>query len=161
MKTILLGNSGAGKTRLARRLQRDDGAALLCLDEVAFAQGAERRPLAGSVAAAEAFIAANPSWIIEGCYADITEALLPRCERLIFLNPGVEACLRHCRQRPWEPDKYASREEQDSHLAFLLEWVQQYESRTDEYGLKRHRAVFDAFQGDKRELRDPDHYRTG
>lgn len=158
MRTILLGNAGAGKTTLARRLLREQPAACLSLDDLAFAEGAVRRPLVESVAAARDFIDANASWIIEGCYADIIDALLDRCDRLIFLNPGVEACVSHCRARPWEPDKFPSRDEQDQHLEHLVDWVRQYEQRDDEYGLSRHRALFDGFRGDKCELSDPRNY---
>ncbi|MEM9156708.1 MAG: AAA family ATPase, partial [Cyanobacteria bacterium P01_F01_bin.33] len=68
MKTILLGNAGAGKSTLARKLIEKEPAVRLSLDEIAFAEGATRRPLAESIADANDFIAAHRSWIIEGCY---------------------------------------------------------------------------------------------
>jgi hypothetical protein len=58
----------------------------------------------------------------------------------------------HCLARPWEPEKYSSKEEQDARLDFLLQWVREYESRTDEYSLFRHRLLFDDFEGPKREF---------
>lgn len=158
MKIILLGNAGAGKSTLAKKFIGREAAARLLLDEVAFEGGIERRPLQASIAEAERFIAGRTSWIIEGCYADIIEPLLGHCEELIFLNPGVQACIAHCRARPWEPEKYGSREEQDKNLENLIEWVRSYETRMDEYGLPRHRALFAAFQGKKREFKDPDQY---
>ena len=33
----------------------------------------------------------------------------------------------------------------------LVAWVREYETRDDEYGLARHRAIFDAYAGRKRE----------
>ncbi len=158
MKIILLGNAGAGKSTLARKLMGGDGVSRLSLDQVAFAGGAERRPLADSLADVRRFLGAHASWIIEGCYADILQPILPECDELIFLNPGVEACVAHCRARPWEPDKFGSREEQDANLENLIGWVAAYETREDEYGLKRHRALFDAFEGKKRECRHPEEY---
>ncbi|MDA3873003.1 MAG: hypothetical protein PF795_03480 [Kiritimatiellae bacterium] len=41
----------------------------------------------------------------------------------------------------------------------LITWVAAYEIREDEYGLKRHRALFDTFTGKKREYRHPDEYK--
>ena len=124
MKTILLGNAGAGKSTLTRKLAENATASVLSLDEVAFEnKTATRRPLADSVAAVRNFTEANDSWVIEGCYADIVEAVLPDCEQLIFLNPGVEVCVEHCRNRPWEPTKFASAEEQNANLENFLEWV--------------------------------------
>ncbi|MDC8804058.1 shikimate kinase [Halomonas pacifica] len=158
MKIILLGNAGSGKSTLAKRLHDRQPAARLSLDRVAFREGAERRPLAESVAEVWRFIDAHGHWIIEGCYADILEPILPACEELIFLNPGVEACVAHCRSRPWEPEKFATREAQDAHLEALIAWVRTYETRDDEYGLRRHRALFDGFPGRKMELDDPSKY---
>ncbi len=36
-------------------------------------------------------------------------------------------------------------------LEDLINWVREYEQREDEYGLARHRAIYDNFQGTKRE----------
>ncbi|MFM7674169.1 MAG: AAA family ATPase [Synechococcus sp.] len=158
MRILLLGNAGAGKSTLAGNLIARQPAARLSLDQVAFRAGSERRPIEESVAEAERWIAGHESWILEGCYADILEPLLVHGEELLFLNPGVEVCLAHCRSRPWEPEKFASPEEQERNLPNLLAWVRSYETRLDEYGLARHRALFDAFPGRKREFTHPSQY---
>ncbi len=67
------------------------------------------------------------------------------------MNPGEEACLRNCLNRPWEPHKYASRAEQDERLAHLREWVSDYYRRDGDMSLRGHRAIFDAYDGPKRE----------
>ena len=51
-----------------------------------------------SVALLEAYVAAHPGWVIEGCYGDLIEAALPHASELCFLNPGVAAFGR--RPRP-------------------------------------------------------------
>ena len=160
MKVILLGNAGAGKSTLSKKLIAKHPAARLSLDEVAFQGGVGRCPLQDSIADVQRFIAAHESWIIEGCYADIIEAILVECEELIFLNPWVDACIAHCRARPWEPEKFSSSREQDENLENLIAWVRSYENREDEYGLLRHRAVFDAFAGRKREYNHPNQYES-
>ncbi|PKM22132.1 MAG: shikimate kinase [Gammaproteobacteria bacterium HGW-Gammaproteobacteria-14] len=160
MRMILLGNAGSGKSTLAKRLIGGQPATRLSLDEVAFRDGAERRPLEDSIADVRRFIAGNESWIIEGCYADIIEPILDECEELVFLNPGVDVCIAHCRARPWEPEKFASREEQDKNLENLIAWVAAYNTRSDEYGLEQHQAVYRAFTGKKRELNHPAEYES-
>lgn len=158
MKTIVMGNSGSGKSTLASALAASEGVDCLCLDQVAFAEGSTRRPSAQSVTEALAYLESRAGWVVEGCYGEILEGLLPGCDKLIFLNPGVEACVEHCRRRPWEPSKYASREAQDENFEALVEWVRTYETREDEYGLACHRALFDAFAGEKVEWADPRDY---
>jgi adenylate kinase family enzyme len=152
MKIILLGNAGAGKSTMARRLIGDRPIPRLSLDEIAWNPGPERKPLEESIALLLSFIQDHEQWIIEGCYGDLIEAALPYCTELRFLNPGIETCIQHCYQRPWEPEKFASPEEQQTMLQVLVDWVKQYETRTDEYGLLRHRALYDQFSGQKQEF---------
>lgn len=152
MRIVLLGNAGAGKTTMAKRLIGDRGIPHLSLDEIAWDEGTKRKGLLESLKALSDFIGQHNRWVIEGCYSSLVEAALPRCAELRFLNPGVDVCIAHCRQRPWEPSKFSSPEEQQMMLDDLIEWVRQYETRDDEYGLMRHRSVFDAYDGPKREF---------
>jgi adenylate kinase family enzyme len=151
MRIVIMGNSGSGKSTLARRLAGATDIPVLCLDAIAFEDGPQRKPIEESIAALMRFMDEHPQWIIEGCYGDLIEAALPGADELRFLNPGTEACVRHCLNRPWEPDKFASPEDQQAMLEPLLAWVREYDSRTDEFGLTRHRAIFAAFSGNKRE----------
>ncbi|MEO8180301.1 MAG: methyltransferase domain-containing protein [Deltaproteobacteria bacterium] len=153
-RIVIFGNAGAGKSTLARQLAREHGLAHLDLDTLAWQPDVppQRRPLAQSARGIRAFTAQHPAWVVEGCYSDLLELALPDCTELVFLNPGVEACIAHCRARPWEPHKYASKAEQDANLALLLDWVRQYETRDDELSLRSHRRLYDGFAGLKREL---------
>ncbi|MDF7798928.1 hypothetical protein P4C99_05610 [Pontiellaceae bacterium B1224] len=151
MKIILMGNAGSGKSTMAKKLMGDRNIPRLSLDEVAWAEPAIRMPVAESVELVRAFINQHDNWILEGCYSDIIEPILPDCEELRFLNPGIETCINHCHARPWEPEKFESKEQQDANLQNLINWVSEYETRNDEYGLKRHRKLFDAFIGKKQE----------
>lgn len=158
MKIVLLGNTGAGKSTMAKRLIGSKKIARLSLDEIAWNEGAERRPLPESIALLNGFLNQNDQWIIEGCYGDLIEAVLPHCDELRFLNPGIEVCVVHCCQRPWEPEKFESLQAQQSMLSSLINWVKEYESRSDEYGLQRHRELFNAFTGRKHEYRSVEEY---
>ena len=152
MKRILIfGNSGSGKTTMARSLADSDGLPHLDLDQLAWDAPGQRKPLGESAAEILKFIDSHPAWVIEGCYGDLLDVVVPYCTEMRFLNPGIEACLANCRNRPWEPTKYSSKEEQDRMLEFLMEWVRQYDDRADEYSRSRHQAIFDRFRGSKRE----------
>jgi adenylate kinase family enzyme len=152
MKAILLGNAGAGKSTMAKAMMGSEKIPRLSLDEIAWAEPAIRKPLEQSVELLLAFINPHDDWIIEGCYSDIIEAALPYCDELRFLNPGVEVCIKHCHMRPWEPEKFESAAQQDANLQNLINWVREYETRDDEYGLIRHRELFDSFGGNKHEF---------
>lgn len=152
-RILIFGNSGSGKTTLARALAREHALPHLDLDSLAWDRPGERRPMDESVRAIRGFVGAHSGWVIEGCYGDLLEQVLPWATELRFLNPGVDACVANCRARPWEPEKYPSREAQDGMLEFLLGWVREYETRTDEYSLMRHRRIFESFPGPKEEVR--------
>jgi len=151
-RIVLFGNSGSGKTTLARVLTSQYGLAHLDLDLLAWDSPGVRRSPKESALAIRHFMDQNSEWIIEGCYGDLLEQVLPYTSEVRFLNPGVEACVANCRARPWEPEKYPSKEAQDQKLEFLLDWVREYESRTDQYSLARHRELFEGFRGPKVEL---------
>jgi adenylate kinase family enzyme len=161
MRTILLGNAGAGKSTMASRLIGNKNVPRLPLDEIAWAGGITRMPLTESLRLLHEFINSNEHWVMEGCYGDLVEAALPHCTELRFLNPGVETCVAHCLSRPWEPSKFPSAEEQNAMLQTLVAWVREYETRNDEYGLERHRQIYDQFSGSKREYTSVVSYSEG
>jgi len=152
-RIVIFGNSGAGKSTLAQELTAEHGLAHLDLDTLAWEPTSppERRPLEVSLQAIRQFTDANEAWVIEGCYADLLASVSQSCNEMIFLNPGVEACIANCHSRPWERHKYASKAAQDENLEMLIQWVRDYETRDDDFSLRRHRALFDTFAGPKRE----------
>lgn len=152
-RILIFGNSGSGKTTMARRLAEAHGLPCLDLDLLAWAEPGVRRPLAASEADIRAFTDRHADWVVEGCYGDLVELVVPLCTEMRFLNPGVDTCVAHCRARPWEPEKYPTKEAQDEMLELLVSWVRAYETRDDEYSLARHRRIFDAFEGAKEEVR--------
>jgi len=156
LKLLVFGNSGSGKSTLARALGVRHGLEHLDLDSIVWEPGqiAVQRAMNHIHDDLDAFIARNATWVIEGCYAELIERALPACSKLVFLNPGPEACRRNNERRGWEPHKYASKEAQDGMLPFLQSWVADYYVRTDAWSYAAHRRVFDAYAGDKLEVID-------
>lgn len=153
MRIIIFGNSGSGKSTMARQLVGENNAALLSLDAIAWQRETIRKPLDESIRELLTFIHAHPQWVIEGCYADLIAPALPFCTELRFLNPGTATCMANCRSRPWEPEKFNTAQAQQAMLDPLIAWVRQYDTRNDEFGHQRHRALFDSFTGPKVEYR--------
>jgi uncharacterized protein (TIGR03067 family) len=156
-RVVIYGNAGSGKTTMARRL----GLPILSLDAIAWTAVGVRAPLADSLAALEEFMSAHSGWVIEGCYGDLVEAAAARCTELRFLNPGAAVCVANARNRPWEPSYCESPEQQQELLGPLIEFIHAYEHMAGECGLARHRAIFAAHAGPKREYTGLDGAATG
>lgn len=156
MRVAIIGNSSSGKSTLARQLSEMYAVDVLDLDTVAWEPGkiAVRRPAEDVLADVKAFCAANDSWVVEGCYASLIEGTFYHKPELWLLDPGRDQCIANCCSRPWEPHKYATKQDQEEKLSFLLEWVADYYSRDDDLSLRRYRELYAGYTGTKRWIRD-------
>jgi adenylate kinase family enzyme len=153
MKILVYGNSGSGKSTYAKSVAARHRLAHLDLDSIVWEPGkiAVQRHPEDVAASLSAFIQSESRWVIEGCYGELVEAASHHCTELVFLNPGCEACLANNLQRPWEPHKYTSLDDQNSMLANLQAWVAAYYTRNDQWSFSAHRRIYDAFAGPKLE----------
>ena len=153
-RIVIFGNSGSGKTTLAKQLAEELGHPHLELDDVAWkeADPPVRHSIEASCRAIDEFISQRDAWIVEGCYGTLIEHATATADQMFFLNIGIDACVANCRNRPWEPGKYATKSAQDKNLEMLVAWVKTYETREDEFSLRKHRKVFDRFAGSKQEI---------
>ena len=151
-KIIIFGNSGSGKSTLAKELCFKYKLAHLDLDTLAWLPTSppERRALDDSKKDILSFIEVNSGWVIEGCYSDLIELALEESNELIFMNLSVEMCVANAKKRPWEPHKYVSKQEQDSNLDMLIDWIAQYPKRADTFSKKSHDNIYEQYQGLKR-----------
>ncbi|RLV58983.1 shikimate kinase [Parashewanella curva] len=150
-KIAIFGNSGSGKSTLAQKLCANNNLAHLDLDSIAWQQSEipERKPIAESEVEINKFINAHQGWVIEGCYSDLLEIALKHTTEIIFLNLPIEACISNAKRRPWEPHKYPSKEAQDNNLNMLIDWIKEYENRTDTFSKSAHESLFNSFDGIK------------
>ena len=156
MRIVILGNAGSGKSTLSKSLARTQGVPMLDLDTLVWEPDlvAVERPDAVVLAELAQFCRESDDWVVDGCYGDLVESVLPHGPLLIFLEPGQDVCIANCRKRPWEPHKYRSQHEQDEHLEHLLGWVRSYYDLDGSMSLAGHRAVFQAYAGPKRLVTD-------
>lgn len=148
-RLFVIGNSGAGKSTLARVLAEPSGRARIDLDEVAFAdQVGTRRPLAESLAMLRER-RGLASAVVEGCYADLVEALATPDDHLLWLDLPVEACVANAEARPWEPHKWPTAAMQHAFLPQLVEFIRGYDDSPAPTGRPAHRRLFAAFVGTK------------
>ena len=154
MRILVFGNSGSGKSTYAQAQARRYGVPHLDLDSIVWEPGqiAVQRSAEAIRQSLDEFLLKHDRWVIEGCYGELVQAAAGRCTELVFLNPGLDACLANNARRPWEPHKYASFEQQNSMLGALQTWVAEYYTRSGSWSYTAHRRIFDAHDGQKIEL---------
>lgn len=149
MRILIFGNSGSGKSTYAKARAREHSLPHLDLDSIVWEPGriAVMRPPDAIISDLRSFLDREQDWVIEGCYGELVEAAAPQCTQLVFLNPGLDACLRNNERRPWEPHKYGSPAEQEAMLRALQEWVAGYFTRRDSWSYEFHRRLFAGHEG--------------
>ncbi len=154
-RIVIFGNSGSGKSSMARRFADELKLPHLDLDEVAWKESnpPTRHTYQESVAAINTFLRGHPNWIIEGCYGSLIAHTVSFASNIYFLNIGIETCVANCLARPWEPHKYPTKSAQDKNLEMLTQWVREYDTRTDEFSLHEHQLIFKNFHGQKLEIK--------
>ncbi len=150
-KIVIFGNSGSGKSTLARSISESLEAGHLDLDTVAWLPSSppQRMPIKESMENITSFLNKNTQWVIEGCYADLISQVTPYADEVIFLNLSTSECIKNAKARPWEPHKYESKAAQDANLNMLLDWITDYDNRTDTFSRDSHQQVYDNFDGKK------------
>lgn len=149
MKVVIFGNSGSGKSTLAKVYSNKYKLAHLDLDVLAWkdTMPPERQEFKSTAIEIDNFKRKNKGWVIEGCYSDLLRYSMRDATEIVFLNPGVEACIVNAKARPWEEHKYSTKEAQDKNLSMLIEWIRQYPYREDEFSLNAHLKLYNEFIG--------------
>jgi hypothetical protein len=143
-RSVIIGNSGAGKTTLGRQMAAMTGARHVALDDIYWINqaGLHKRvePVAKQMTAE---IAETPQWVIEGVFGWLAEVALPRATALIWLNLSWDECKAGLEARG--PQYSPSPEEYEA----LLTWAANYGTRQTPSSEAGHRKIFDAFSGSK------------
>ncbi|MFT7559451.1 MAG: adenylate kinase family enzyme [Flavobacteriales bacterium] len=152
---LIIGNSGSGKSTLASKLKSLYALTHLDLDSIAWLPESppRRTPFSHASAEISAFTNLCSSWVIEGCYRDLFDAIKTETAQLIFLDFSAQQCGDHARMRPWEPHKYACKAAQDANLAMLLDWIEGYYQREDVFSLAQHNEFYDSYKGPKQRFK--------
>ncbi len=111
-RITIMGNSAAGKSTLAVLLGKELQVPVYHLDKILWKPGWERTPEEEFVARHEEIIM-KEHWILDGvAYKSTYDARFERAQVIIFLDPPVETCYKHAKQRMEEekirPNPYVS-----------------------------------------------------
>jgi len=143
-KTLVIGNSGSGKSWLSEQLATSLDTTWVDLDVFNWEPGgynvARKREdviaLARGAASAE-------RWVIEGIYGWIVSEILSTATALVWISVDESECVANIRQRGMR------RGATEQSFAELLQWSKTYRSRNGSSSYAAHEAIFNSFTREK------------
>ena len=146
MKTIIIGNSGSGKTWLAKRLARGGDTPILHLDDLFWEPGGfDRKRGAEELDRLIEKSKDTASWIVEGVFGELAERYFTDAEMLIWLDIPWEICKTRLLARGAESKRHLGRAQSEEGLKRLIDWASHYHDRSDLRSLIGHRSLMEKF----------------
>ena len=149
-RIIIIGNSGSGKTSLARKLSESRQTEVIHLDQLFWVTGGfnEKRPPEIVHAEIEEKKKA-PAWIVEGVFGELAERFTTRADHLIWLDLPWEVCREGLLARGSESSWQLDAAQAEENFARLLRWAEEYWTRADLRSHSGHGRIFEAYPGAK------------
>ena len=150
MRTVIIGNSGSGKSRLARLLSEFYSLPIIHLDRLFWMPGGFNKKRSKDEISREAELKQrDSSWIVEGVFGELAESFLPRTQALVYLDMDWATCQSGLKLRGSESSRQLNPVEAEENFRKLLSWAEQYWTRTDLRSHVGHLQLFSDFTGHK------------
>jgi adenylate kinase family enzyme len=144
LRTLVIGNSGSGKSRLAEGIGALIHAPIFDLDLIHWKDNGFGPKEDEEVARHKvASLAATERWVIEGVYGSLAEVVIPRATALVWLDLPWEVCRESLLARGQR------RGGTEADFSELLKWAEAYWDRQTPTSFKGHRCLFDGFSAAK------------
>jgi adenylate kinase family enzyme len=146
-RTVVIGNSGSGRSTLAARLAALANVPAIDLDLLHWVDdgyGVKRAEADAQQLVRET--ATQPGWVIEGVFGWLAEVAIPRATGLIWLDLPWSVCREGLLARG------VRRDSTEAGFAELIAWAEAYWKRQTSSSFAGHLRLFGAFPGVKRRL---------
>lgn len=137
-RVLIFGNTGSGKTYLARYLSIGSAIPLVSLDDIYWRDNNFRRARSTKWVSNQVLeISAKNRWIIEGTYSHLIRLALRRATYIIWLDMPTTDCLENIgiRETPVNQN--------------TLKRAKQYQSRNTGTSQRSHNDIYSVFRRDK------------
>ena len=146
-RTIIMGNSGSGKSWLAGRLGSALGLPTTDLDEFHWLSGRyDQKREKGEAIQLACAAASGREWIVEGVYGWLVEPIADRATFLVWLDLSWDDCYGNLKKR------YRGKKDSRS-FRDLVAWAEDYWNRQTPSSFSGHKAIFESFSGPRARLR--------
>jgi adenylate kinase family enzyme len=149
-RIAIIGNSGSGKSHLAKSLSAFYSLPVIHLDQLFWMPGGFNEKRSKDEVSREVEQKRKEdSWIIEGVFGELLELFLPRTQMLIYLEMDWASCQKALKLRGSESSRQLDPAKAEENFIKLLLWAEQYWTRNDLCSHPGHLRLFSDFSGTK------------
>ena len=153
MRTVVVGNSGSGKTWLSQQLAVKRVVPLIPLDDIFWQPGGfDLRRAPAEVDDLVSSYLQQAQWVVEGVFGDLAARFLKVADELVWLDTPWHLCEARLLARGSESKRHMDREQSHAGLQKLLTWAEAYYARDGDASHQAHQFLFSAFGREKHYL---------
>jgi adenylate kinase family enzyme len=143
-RTLIIGNSGSGKTYFVKKLEKLLDTQVIHFDEYFWEPGGFNKKRPTDIVLQEIkTLSENEKWIMEGVFGNLAELVIPNATALIFLDKTWDECEAALLKRgPVTENTFKE----------LFVWAKEYWNRDNSCSHSRHLLFFSHFKGKKIQL---------
>lgn len=154
-RIVIIGNSGSGKSYLAKQLASLLDVKVIHFDEHFWEPGGFNKKRPSEIVHEEIkLFSHDQKWIMEGVFGDLASTALANATTLIFLDKSWEECETALTKRGSESSKQLDPIEAEKNFQELLIWAKAYWDRENSRSRKGHHQLCFNFNGKKIILKD-------